>query len=57
VHPTTPEDEILALVEQIRAREAAGVEELMLHWVDTDNQEGLELLAEQVLPHFPARAA
>ncbi len=38
------------IVEQIKALEAAGVEELMLHWVDTDNQEGLELLAEQVLP-------
>jgi len=38
------------VVEQIRALAAAGVEELMLHWVDTDNQEGLELLAEEVLP-------
>lgn len=40
------------VVEQIKALEAAGVQELMLHWVDTDNQEGLELLAEQVLPHI-----
>jgi F420-dependent oxidoreductase-like protein len=40
------------VVEQIKLLEAAGVQELMLHWVDTNNQEGLELLAEQVLPHF-----
>jgi F420-dependent oxidoreductase-like protein len=38
------------VVEQMKALEAAGVQELMLHWVDTDNQEGLELLAAEVLP-------
>ena len=40
------------VVEQIGALSEAGVEELMLHWVDTDNLEGLELLAEQVLPQI-----
>jgi F420-dependent oxidoreductase-like protein len=39
------------VVEQIAAYAEAGVEELMLHWNDTSELEGLELLAEQVLPH------
>ena len=40
------------VVEQIGAFAAAGVEELMLHWVDTSEMEGLHLLAEEVLPHL-----
>jgi alkanesulfonate monooxygenase SsuD/methylene tetrahydromethanopterin reductase-like flavin-dependent oxidoreductase (luciferase family) len=40
------------IVEQMAAYAEAGVEELMLHWVDTDETEGLQLLSEQVLPHF-----
>ncbi len=43
------------VVEQIAALAAAGVEELMLHWVDTAELEGLELLAEQVLPQVQTR--
>ena len=39
------------VVEQIAAYAAAGVEELVLHWVDTSEMEGLGLLSEQVLPH------
>ena len=39
------------VVDQINAFAAAGVDELMLHWVDTAEMEGLDLLAEQVLPH------
>jgi alkanesulfonate monooxygenase SsuD/methylene tetrahydromethanopterin reductase-like flavin-dependent oxidoreductase (luciferase family) len=41
-----------AVVDQIGALAEAGVAELMLHWVDTDSQEGLELLAAQVLPQL-----
>ena len=40
------------VVEQIAAFAAAGVEELMLHWVDTSEMEGLHLLAEEVLTHL-----
>jgi alkanesulfonate monooxygenase SsuD/methylene tetrahydromethanopterin reductase-like flavin-dependent oxidoreductase (luciferase family) len=43
----TPEQAI----EQIRAYGAAGVEEIMLQWVFPDDTEGLELLAEHVLPY------
>jgi len=38
------------VVDQIAAQAAAGVEELMLHWVDTEELEGLQLLADEVLP-------
>ena len=38
------------VVDQIAAQAEAGVEELMLHWVDTDDMEGLQLLGEEVLP-------
>lgn len=40
------------VVDQMNAYAAAGVEEMMLHWVDTAEMEGLHLLSEQVLPHF-----
>lgn len=44
----TPEE----IVEQIRAYEAAGVEEFIVQWVSTDDSDGLNLLADEVLPHF-----
>jgi alkanesulfonate monooxygenase SsuD/methylene tetrahydromethanopterin reductase-like flavin-dependent oxidoreductase (luciferase family) len=40
------------VVDQIEAQVDAGVEEIMLHWVDTDEMEGLQLLGEEVLPHI-----
>jgi alkanesulfonate monooxygenase SsuD/methylene tetrahydromethanopterin reductase-like flavin-dependent oxidoreductase (luciferase family) len=43
----TPEQ----VIEQIRAYEAAGVEEFMVQWFAMDDSDGLKLLAEQVLPH------
>ncbi|MCC7362668.1 MAG: TIGR03560 family F420-dependent LLM class oxidoreductase [Anaerolineales bacterium] len=39
------------VVEQVNALAEAGVEELMLHWVDTADSEALDLFVEQVLPH------
>jgi alkanesulfonate monooxygenase SsuD/methylene tetrahydromethanopterin reductase-like flavin-dependent oxidoreductase (luciferase family) len=44
----SPED----VTQQAQALAAAGVEELMLHWMDTDETEGLELLAKEVLPRL-----
>ncbi|HEX6798045.1 MAG TPA: TIGR03560 family F420-dependent LLM class oxidoreductase [Ktedonobacterales bacterium] len=35
----------------IRAFAGAGVDELMLQWLDLDDQEGLRLFAEAVMPH------
>jgi alkanesulfonate monooxygenase SsuD/methylene tetrahydromethanopterin reductase-like flavin-dependent oxidoreductase (luciferase family) len=40
------------VIERLRAYEAAGVSEVMLQWGGVDDQAGLELLAEHVLPHF-----
>jgi hypothetical protein len=40
------------VVERLRGYEAAGVTEVMLQWGGVDDRAGLELLAEQVLPHF-----
>lgn len=40
------------VVDQMAALAEAGVEELMLHWVDNGDLEALDLFAEQVLPHF-----
>ena len=39
------------VVEQIHALRDAGVQELMLHWNDTVETDGLQLIAEEVLPH------
>ena len=39
------------VIEQIRAYEAAGVEEIILQWATFDDFEGLELLATHVLPY------
>ena len=44
----TPEE----VVAQIRAYEAAGIAEVTLQWFDTDDVEGLEMLAAEVLPQL-----
>jgi F420-dependent oxidoreductase-like protein len=44
----TPEQ----VVEQIRAYEQAGVEELMVNWLTVDDIAGLQLLADEVLPQL-----
>jgi F420-dependent oxidoreductase-like protein len=43
----TPE----TVLARIRDYEAAGVQELMLQWLDLDDLEGLKALADTVLPH------
>jgi alkanesulfonate monooxygenase SsuD/methylene tetrahydromethanopterin reductase-like flavin-dependent oxidoreductase (luciferase family) len=43
----TPEE----VVEQIKAYEAVGVSEIEAKWVDPNDIAGLEMLAEEVLPH------
>jgi hypothetical protein len=40
------------IVEHLQALAAAGVEELILEWSALDDTAGLELIAEQVLPHI-----
>lgn len=40
------------VADQMAALAEAGVEELMLHWVDNGDLEALDLFAEQVLPRF-----
>ena len=40
------------VVEQIRAYQAVGVEELMLQWFDMDDVDGLRAFAEHVLPQL-----
>ena len=44
----TPE----AVVERLRAYEAAGATEVMVQWYGIDDIDGLRLFAAQVLPHF-----
>ena len=39
------------IIEQIKEYGEAGVEELMLHWFDLDDIEGLRAFARSVLPH------
>jgi alkanesulfonate monooxygenase SsuD/methylene tetrahydromethanopterin reductase-like flavin-dependent oxidoreductase (luciferase family) len=46
----TPEE----VVAQLRAYAEVGIEELMIQWSVTGDIEGLQLLAEYVLPHFAA---
>jgi F420-dependent oxidoreductase-like protein len=41
-----------AIVEQISRYVEAGVERIMLQWINLDDIEGLELMARDVLPHF-----
>ena len=40
------------VIDQISARVEAGVERIMLQWMDLDDMENLELLARDVLPQF-----
>lgn len=40
------------VVDQIAARFAAGVDRVMLRWLELDDMANLELLARDVLPHF-----
>jgi F420-dependent oxidoreductase-like protein len=40
------------IVDQIGQLERAGVQRVMLQWLDLDDMDGLEGLASQVLPHF-----
>ena len=42
------------IVEQIGLLEEAGVQRVMLQWLDLDDMDGLEGLAVEVLPHFKA---
>jgi alkanesulfonate monooxygenase SsuD/methylene tetrahydromethanopterin reductase-like flavin-dependent oxidoreductase (luciferase family) len=44
----TPEE----IVEQIRAYEEVGITEITLQWFDTEDVEGLKVLAAEVLPHL-----
>jgi alkanesulfonate monooxygenase SsuD/methylene tetrahydromethanopterin reductase-like flavin-dependent oxidoreductase (luciferase family) len=39
------------VIEQIGAYGAAGVEEIMVQRLDLDDLEGLQIIAEEVLPH------
>jgi alkanesulfonate monooxygenase SsuD/methylene tetrahydromethanopterin reductase-like flavin-dependent oxidoreductase (luciferase family) len=39
-------------VEQIKAFEAAGAYRIMLQWLDLDDLEGLEAMAQAVLPQL-----
>jgi hypothetical protein len=52
---TTQQHEIAGtadmIIEQIKAYEAAGVEELMLQWFDFEDIDGLRAFAASVLPH------
>jgi F420-dependent oxidoreductase-like protein len=41
-----------ALIDQIGAFAAAGVERFMLQWIDQDDIDGLERMARDLLPHF-----
>ena len=40
------------VVDQIRAYDAAGMDELMIDWFDCDDLEGLHVLADEILPEF-----
>jgi alkanesulfonate monooxygenase SsuD/methylene tetrahydromethanopterin reductase-like flavin-dependent oxidoreductase (luciferase family) len=40
------------VIEQIQAYGAAGVEEIMVQRIDLDDIEGLQIIAEEVLPHL-----
>jgi hypothetical protein len=40
------------LIPQIQAYADAGVEELILHWLELDDMEALRAFAKSVLPHF-----
>jgi alkanesulfonate monooxygenase SsuD/methylene tetrahydromethanopterin reductase-like flavin-dependent oxidoreductase (luciferase family) len=40
------------IIEQMNAYASAGAEEVIILWFGVNDIEGLEALAEQVLPHF-----
>jgi F420-dependent oxidoreductase-like protein len=40
------------VVQQIRAYEDAGVDELIIQWLDMDDIEGLQMYAQHILPHL-----
>lgn len=40
------------IIDQLAVLQEAGVERVMLQWLELDDLEGLELLARDVLPHF-----
>jgi alkanesulfonate monooxygenase SsuD/methylene tetrahydromethanopterin reductase-like flavin-dependent oxidoreductase (luciferase family) len=42
------------VIHQIRAYESVGVEELIIQWFGVEDVEGLQVIAEQVLPHVSA---
>jgi F420-dependent oxidoreductase-like protein len=41
-----------ALIDQLGQWQAAGVQRIMLQWLELDNIDGLEALAAAILPHF-----
>lgn len=43
-----------AVVDQLGSLESAGVQRVMLQWLDLDDLEGLDILAKRVLPHLSA---
>ncbi|GAG53454.1 unnamed protein product, partial [marine sediment metagenome] len=38
--------------EQLKQLDQAGVQRVMLQWIDLDDIEGLEIIAQQVLPEL-----
>jgi alkanesulfonate monooxygenase SsuD/methylene tetrahydromethanopterin reductase-like flavin-dependent oxidoreductase (luciferase family) len=46
-----------AVVDEIRAYEAAGVQEIMIDWFDLDDVEGLQVLADEVIPKLATRSS
>ena len=42
-----------AILGQLHALQEAGVQRVMLQWLDLDDLDGLQALGEAVLPHFP----
>jgi alkanesulfonate monooxygenase SsuD/methylene tetrahydromethanopterin reductase-like flavin-dependent oxidoreductase (luciferase family) len=49
-HPITGSPS--TVIERIKAYEAAGLDELIVQWFDVTDLEGLQVLAENVLPHL-----
>lgn len=41
-----------AAIDQLGSLEAAGLQRIMLQWLDLDDSDGLEVLAKRVLPNF-----
>ena len=49
----TPE----GIIDHIRTYEAAGLDELMIDWFDLEDIQGLQVLAEEILPHVSTKPA